>query len=88
MLQFRLARLSWFLSAVMLFACAAQADSASKPMVTHNPDGTFTVQKEPRKGNSKDAKAKMGLVIPPQVVVPMIPATEKKQSPQQQQKIQ
>jgi hypothetical protein len=28
-------------------------------------DGTFTVQKEPANGNSKDAKAKDGLVIPP-----------------------
>jgi hypothetical protein len=54
-------------------------NSASKPMVTKNPDGTFTVQKLPRNGNSKDAKAKEGLVIPPQVVVPIIPTPAKKQ---------
>jgi hypothetical protein len=38
------------------------------PMIVHNPDGTFTVQKP-----AKDAKAKKGLVIPPQVIVPFIP---------------
>jgi Golgi nucleoside diphosphatase len=64
----------------------ATSMSASKPMITQNPDGTFTVQKEPRNGNSKDAKVKEGLVIPPQVVVPIIPTTEKKQSPPLQQK--
>jgi hypothetical protein len=53
-------------------------NSASKPMVTHNPDGTFTVQKEPRNGNSKDAKAKEGLVIPPQVVTPIFSTPDKK----------
>ncbi len=47
-------------------------------MVTQNPDGTFTVQKESRNGNSKDAEAKAGLVIPPQVVVPLIPIPDKK----------
>jgi hypothetical protein len=78
MLPFRLARVSWFLSAAMLFTSAAQADSASKPMITHNPDGTFTVQKEPRKGSSKNAKAKGGLVIPPQVVTPIFSTPEKK----------
>jgi hypothetical protein len=55
-----------FLSVLML-----AANSASKPMVTPNPDGTFTVQKEPRNGNSNDAKGKSGLVIPPQVVTPI-----------------
>lgn len=54
-------------------------NSASKPMVTPNPDGTFTVQKDPLPGNSKDANAKVGLVILPQVVVPIIPTPEKKQ---------
>jgi hypothetical protein len=58
------------------------------PMVTPNPDGTFTVQKEPPNGNSKDAKAKEGLVIPPQVVVPFVRLPEKKQSPTPQQKNQ
>jgi hypothetical protein len=66
------------LSAYLLAASAVQANSDTKPMITKNPDGTFTVQKEPRNGNSKDAKAKQGLVIPPQVVVPMIPASNKK----------
>jgi hypothetical protein len=46
------------------------------PMVVHNPDGTFTVQKAPRK-NAKVTNAKKGLVIPPQVVVPIVPAREK-----------
>jgi hypothetical protein len=62
----------------VLAAGAAQADSASKHMVTHNPDGTFTVQKEPRKGNSKDTKVKTGLVIPPQVVTPIFSTPDKK----------
>jgi hypothetical protein len=57
---------------------AATSISASKPMITPNPDGTFTVQKEPPNGNSKDAKANDGLVIPPQVVVPLVPAVGKK----------
>jgi len=47
-------------------------NSTSKPMVTHNPDGTFTVQKESPNGSSKDPEVKGGLVIPPQVVVPFI----------------
>jgi hypothetical protein len=51
----------------------ASASSVSKPMITQNPDGTFTTQKEPPDGNSKDARAKEGLVIPPQVVVPEVP---------------
>jgi hypothetical protein len=51
-----------------------EAASPSAPlMVIHNPDGTFTVQKVPSKEQAKDA-AKKGLVIPPQVVVPIIPA--------------
>ncbi len=56
----------------------ASTTSASKPMVTPNPDGTFTVQKEPPNGNSKDAKAKNGLGIPPQVVTPIFSIPEKK----------
>jgi hypothetical protein len=50
---------------------AAPAGASSKPMIIHNPDGTFTIQKEPPDGTSNDAKAKEGLVIPPQVVVPL-----------------
>lgn len=60
-------------------AVAGDAASTSKPpMVIHNPDGTFTVQKAPPKEAVKDPNAKKGLVIPPQVVVPIIPAREKR----------
>ena len=59
---------------------ASDADSASQPpLVIHNSDGTFTIQKEPPKGNAEDANAKKGLVIPPQVVVP-IASPPKKQN--------
>jgi hypothetical protein len=78
---------SMLLSVVIGFltACASPAppapqtvesDAASTqkpPMIVKNPDGTFTVQKEPPKGEAQDAKAKNGLVIPPQVVVPIMP---------------
>jgi hypothetical protein len=47
-------------------------------MIIHNPDGTFTIQKAPPKDAAKDSKAQKGLVIPPQVVVPIIPAPEKR----------
>ena len=58
---------------------ARDAVSIDKPpMIIHNPDGTFTVQKMPRKKQAKDAKAQKGLVIPPQVVVPIIPARERR----------
>lgn len=46
----------------------ASTGSASKPMIVHNPDGTFTVQKEP----PKDAQVINGLVIPAQVVTPIV----------------
>ncbi len=56
----------------------APSNSASRPpMVTHNPDGTFTVRKEPSKGAAKDGKFEKGLVIPAQVVVPIILTPEK-----------
>ena len=59
-------------------AVARDAASADEPpMIIHNPDGTFTIQKVPSKEQAKDA-AKKGLVIPPQVVVPIIPAREKR----------
>jgi hypothetical protein len=49
---------------------AAPANSAiHAPMVTPNPDGTFTVRKEPANGVPRGR----GLVIPAQVVVPIIP---------------
>jgi hypothetical protein len=56
-----------------------KAASPSTPlMIIHNPDGTFTVQKAPPKEAAKDPNAKKALVIPPQVVVPLIPAREKR----------
>ena len=49
-----------------------------RPMVIHNPDGTMTIQKEPSKEGAKNTKAPKGLIIPPQVVVPIIPAPERR----------
>jgi hypothetical protein len=57
---------------------AAPAGASSNPMIIHNRDGTFTIQKEPLNGTSKDSNAGNGLVIPPQVVTPLIPAVGKK----------
>jgi len=55
-----------------------EAASPSTPlMVIHNPDGTFTVQKAPPKDGAKGT-AQKGLVIPPQVVVPIIPARQRR----------
>ena len=49
---------------------AAPTDGAGQPpLIIQNPDGTLTVQKE-RTGAAEHE----GLVIPPQVVVPMLPA--------------
>jgi hypothetical protein len=57
----------------------APASSASKPpMVIQNSDGTFTVRKEPSTRDTKDVKVKKGLVIPAQVVVPVILTPERK----------
>jgi hypothetical protein len=47
------------------------------PMIVHNPDGTFTIKKEPAT-LTNDTKSQKGLVIPAQVVVPIIPAPEKR----------
>jgi hypothetical protein len=61
-------------------ATKAVGDAASTsrpPMIIQNPDGTFTVQKAPPKDGAKGT-AKKGLVIPPQVVVPLIPARQKR----------
>jgi hypothetical protein len=55
----------------------ASTSSVSRPMVIQNPDGTFTVQKEPPNGNSKDVTDKEGLEIPPQVVVPIVPVQKR-----------
>jgi hypothetical protein len=54
-------------------AVADAASTSKPPMIIHHPDGTFTVQKAPPKDGAKGT-AKQGLIIPPQVVVPMIPA--------------
>jgi hypothetical protein len=72
-----------------LAACASPAavvgdDHPADPpplMITHNPDGTFTIRKEASKKDAKDGKAPKGLVIPAQVVVPMIPAGPKSTRP-------
>ena len=61
-----------------LTACPVVVMGADKPMVIQNPDGTFTVQKEPAKSDAGNAKAKKGLVIPPQVVVPIVLIPRKK----------
>jgi hypothetical protein len=53
------------------------ASPSNPPMVIQNPDGTFTVQKAPPKEGTKGTATK-GLVIPPQVVVPIIPARERR----------
>jgi len=58
---------------------ASDAASTNKPpMVIPNPDGTFTVQKAPPKEGAKDPKAENGLVIPPQVVVPIISSPQER----------
>jgi hypothetical protein len=60
---------------ILALAAAAMASAQDSPkpvkappMIIDNPDGTFTVQKQPPK-SANDTKAKTGLVIPPQVVV-------------------
>ena len=77
-------------SLIFMTACASYAPPAPKtidsdaassnkpPMVIHNSDGTFTVQKEPPKGGAENAKAKEGFVIPPQVVVPITPTPQER----------
>jgi hypothetical protein len=42
------------------------------PLVVRNSDGTFTIRKEP--AGNKDARTQKGLVIRPQVVIPIVPA--------------
>jgi hypothetical protein len=58
-------------------AVGGAASTSRPPMIIQNSDGTFTVQKEPPKDGAKGT-AKKGLVIPPQVVVPIIPARERR----------
>jgi hypothetical protein len=52
------------------------ASPEKPPFIIQNPDGAFTVQKAPPKDGAKGT-AQKGLVIPPQVVVPIIPARKK-----------
>ena len=59
-------------------AASGNASISKPPMIIQNPDGTFTIQKAPPREASKDPNAKKGLVIPPQVVVPIIPARERR----------
>jgi hypothetical protein len=57
---------------------AATIDSAGKPrFISDNPDGTFTIQKQPAKAGPQDTRDS-GLVIPPQVVVPLTSTPEAK----------
>ena len=65
------------LIALLLLAAGASNRSAKAPMIIRRPNGTFTIQKNPN-GGSKDSKAGSGLVIPPQVVVPLVPGIGKK----------
>jgi hypothetical protein len=58
-------------------AASGNASTSKPPMIIQNPDGTFTIQKAPPKDGAKGA-TKKGLVIPPQVVVPIIPARERR----------
>jgi hypothetical protein len=53
-------------------------DSIAAPLVTQNPDGTITVQKELPKAHAEDAQGKAGLSIPPQVIVPVVPSVGKR----------
>jgi hypothetical protein len=54
------------------------AAPSGKPFIINNPDGTFTIQKEPPDGTSENSKVQNGLVIPPQVVVPIASGIGKK----------
>jgi hypothetical protein len=65
--------------AVVVVAVLAAARSAHRSfpgspgdaMITNNPDGTFTIQTKSPHGASDGSKGESGLVIPPQVVVPI-----------------
>ncbi len=52
-------------------AASRPASVGSQAFIVHNPDGTFTVQK------AGDTKAGKGLVIPPQVIVPVFSPSRK-----------
>lgn len=55
----------------------AQAASTTRPpLITQNPDGTLTVQKQPSHPTGQRSQ-ETGLTIPPQVIAPMTPAPKK-----------
>jgi hypothetical protein len=54
------------------------ASTEKPPMIIENPNGTFTVQKTAPKETAKDPNTKKGLVIPPQVVVPIAAIKKRK----------
>lgn len=56
----------------------ASDKSAGHPMIVQHADGTFTIQKKAPDASSCPGG---GLVIAPQVVVPLAPATTKKPRP-------
>jgi hypothetical protein len=57
-------------------ADAADANSLPQPpLITENPDGTMTIQRQRRDGG-KDAESEKGVIIPPQIIVPFVPAPE------------
>jgi hypothetical protein len=56
----------------------APAPSSKSPIIVENPDGTFTIQIKPAEGQSNGLQSKNGLVIPAQVVVPLVRTHEKK----------
>ena len=57
---------------------AGPAAPSGKPFIIDNPDGIFTIQKGSTEGTSKIPKARSGLVIPPQIVVPFASGVGKK----------
>jgi hypothetical protein len=72
---------------ILALATAAMASAQNPPtpvkppsMIVHNPDGTFTVRKEPA-SSTKDTRAENGLVIPAQVVVPIISDRKHREPP-------
>ena len=78
-------RMVTILAVAVMSACPAGANepappqsAGQPPFITHNPDGTFTIQKQPSKKAAKGAKDK-GLVIPPQTIVPFATAPKTKQ---------
>ena len=66
------------LSVALLTLAGASNKSAGNLIIIHHADGTFTIQKKAPDGSSKDSRPGGGLVIPPQVVVPLVRVTAKK----------